>query len=260
MIIKQRIPKIIAGPCAFESREQLKEIVKELKKLGISCIRAPLWKPRTMPGWEGVGAHFLHFLLEETIPYGLIPATEVMTADQAMLIVEALRKYGKNAPILLWLGSRNQNHIEQRRIAQILSSGSKGIWLMFKNQMWEDEKHWLGIFEHLKASGFPKNRMLSCHRGFSPGKSPNPGKFRNIPDFNMAMRVKKRVKLPMFLDPSHIGGSRENVLKIIEDSKNHNFDGLMIEVHLDPKNAKTDQNQQLNMKLFKKLIKQKQAA
>ncbi|MFQ5728750.1 MAG: hypothetical protein ACE5GN_00100, partial [Waddliaceae bacterium] len=124
-------PHIIAGPCAFESRKQLKTCVLGLKKLGVACVRASLWKPRTLPGWEGMGALSLEALLEETISRGVIPATEILTSDHAQLITEALRVYGEDAQMLVWLGSRNQNHIEQRRIAQMLAMGPKGIHLMF---------------------------------------------------------------------------------------------------------------------------------
>ena len=245
---------IIAGPCALESREQLRCCVAELKKLGVSCVRASLWKPRTLPGWEGLGALGMQTLLEETIPHGLMPATEILTSDHAEIILDGLRAFGGNPEILLWIGARNQNHIELRRIAQLLAVGPSGITLMFKNQMWEDERHWLGIYGHLVEAGFPKERLSICHRGFAPGSAANPHQYRNPPHFEMAMRVKQKTKLPMIIDPSHIGGSTENVFRVIDEAKHYDFDGLMIEVHLDPASARTDQTQQLNIEQFKTLL------
>lgn len=148
---------IIAGPCALESREQLRQSVECLKEMGIRMIRASLWKPRTQPGWEGMGWMSLPWLLEETIPHGMIPATEIITAEHALMVVHALEQQEQNAKMLVWLGSRNQNHLEQKKIAKILSTGPEGITLMFKNQMWEDERHWLGICDHLLSEGFPKS-------------------------------------------------------------------------------------------------------
>lgn len=237
---------IIAGPCALESREQLSECVKSLKQMEITTIRASLWKPRTQPGWEGLGWMSLPLLLEETIPKGMMPATEILSAEHAHMIVHALQHYGEDAQMLVWLGSRNQNHIEQQRISKILTTGPKGLLLMFKNQMWEDEKHWLGICEHLLLGGMPRERLLTCHRGFSPGKSPNPKNYRNLPDFDMAMRVKEKLGIPMLLDPSHIGGSRDNVIHLCSLAAPYDFDGYMIEMHRDPDNAKTDAKQQLS--------------
>jgi 3-deoxy-D-arabino-heptulosonate 7-phosphate (DAHP) synthase len=236
---------IIAGPCALESRQQLQECIKFLKKLGIHRVRASLWKPRTQPGWEGLGEMSLPLLLEETIPHGIIPATEIITAEHAKGVVHALEQYGSEAKMLVWLGSRNQNHLEQQKISKILAKGPKGIQFMFKNQMWDDERHWIGIYEHITGAGFPKERLSICHRGFSPGKMPNSKSYRNLPDFEMAMRVKQKTGLPMLLDPSHIGGTPENVMDICLLAKNYEFDGYMIEVHSDPEKAKTDAKQQL---------------
>lgn len=245
---------VIAGPCALESREQIRQCVTILKQMNIRMIRASLWKPRTQPGWEGLGMLSLPLLLEETLPHGMIPATEIISAEHALLIVHALEKYGKEAQMMVWLGSRNQNHIEQRKIAKILATGSEGIILMYKNQMWEDERHWIGIHEHITAMGFPKERLLSCHRGFCPGSLPNPKGYRNLPDFDMAMRIKEKLGISMLLDPSHIGGTQENVLEICQKAKEYNFDGYLVEMHCKPSEAKTDAKQQLSPDQMRQLL------
>lgn len=245
---------IIAGPCALESRAQIRACVEILQPLGVRIIRASLWKPRTQPGWEGLGWMSLPLLLEETLPHGMIPATEILSAEHALMVVHALEHYGSDAKMLVWLGSRNQNHMEQRKIAKILATGPEGITFMYKNQMWEDEKHWMGIGDHILSEGFPKERLMICHRGFSPGKALNPQNLRNLPDFEMAMRVKEKTGLPMLLDPSHIGGSCENVMDICAQSNAYDFDGCIVEVHCDPINAKTDAKQQLDAQQFRKLL------
>ena len=234
---------IIAGPCALESKESLKLSIQQILPMGIKIIRASLWKPRTSPSWEGLGAKGLSILLEETFSHNLIPATEIFNALQAKLIVDALKKYPKEK-MVVWLGARNQNHLEQRAIAKILSK-EPNIFLLFKNQMWDSEDHWLGIFEHILSAGFPSNRLLTCHRGFAPGKTPNPNNYRNLPDFEMAMRIKEKTQIPMLIDPSHMGGSKINVRKIIESSLEYDFDGFMIEAHPEPLLAKTDCLQQI---------------
>lgn len=246
---------IIAGPCALESRQQLQACRHMLQPLGINAIRASLWKPRTQPGWEGLGSESVDLLFEETLPHGLIPATEILSSEHAHHIVDALKRYDSKGKVLVWIGARNQNHIEQRRIAQALASGPKTITFMFKNQMWVDERHWMGIYEHIIEAGFPKERLLACHRGFSPGQALNPEGLRNFPDFEMAMRLKQRMQIPMLLDPSHIGGSRLNVMKIMEQAQKYNFDGYLVEVHHQPEEAKTDIHQQLSLQEFQQLLK-----
>lgn len=237
---------VIAGPCALESKQQLKESVQVLKQMGVKLIRASLWKPRTQPGWEGLGWMSLPLLLEETLPHGMVPATEIISAEHALMVVHALEQYGPGARMIAWLGSRNQNHMEQKKISKILATGPEGITFMFKNQMWDDERHWLGIYEHIVSEGFPKERLMACHRGFSPGKAPNPMGLRNLPDFEMAMRVKEKTGIPMLLDPSHIGGSQKNVIAICALAAAYQFDGYLVEMHCDPENAKTDAKQQLS--------------
>lgn len=245
---------IIAGPCALESRQQLRACVKALQQMGVNMIRACLWKPRTQPGFEGLGSMALPLLLEETLPHGMIPATEILCAEHALCVVHALEQFGPDAKMIVWLGSRNQNHLEQRKIAKILATGPEGIILMFKNQMWDDEKHWLGICQHLISEGFPAKRLMTCHRGFCPGKMPNPKGLRNLPDFEMAMRVKEKLGIPMLLDPSHIGGTRENVIDTCRIAMDYAFDGCLIEAHCDPERAMTDAKQQLSFDSLHELL------
>jgi len=245
---------IIAGPCALESRQQLKASVKLLKKYDIPVFRACLWKPRTKPGWDGIGYLGVGMLLEETLSAGMIPATEVVTARHAECLAESIKAFDPQAKMLLWIGARNQNHFEVSEIARILSRGPEGIYLMFKNQMWEDEAHWLGIAEHLLEHGFPRERLLTCHRGFAPGKTPNPHNLRNIPEFEMSMRVKSKLSIPTIFDPSHIGGSPENIHSMMKQALTYNYDGFIIEVHPHPVIAKTDSKQQLAPHQFEELL------
>ncbi|MBA3283542.1 MAG: hypothetical protein H0U27_00590 [Nitrosopumilus sp.] len=252
---------IIAGPCALESKEQLVSCIEGLKKLGIKYIRASLWKPRTNPGWEGLAFYGLPLLFEETLSRGVIPCTEILSSFHAQMVVDALRICGiKDAGAVVWLGARNQNHFEQKRIAKILSEGPPGLIFMFKNQIWLDKRHWFGIYEHIMSVGFPKERLCCIHRGFTPGYSANPENLRNIPEFAMAMEMKEKMGIPMYLDPSHIGGERSKVIKIIEQSLEHNFDGYIIEVHDNISIAKTDAVQQLTfdqMKEVQEMIERK---
>lgn len=246
---------IIAGPCAAETHSQVVNCAKELKKRKIDGIRACLWKPRTQPGFEGIAEKGIPWLAEAA-EMRIAVATEVMLPEHVTSLVEGLNQVNGGAQMILWIGSRNQNHLIQKQIAQrLLTEGPETALLMLKNQPWLDERHWLGIFEHIIAAGFPKERVLLCHRGFSPNGNPNPNSLRNMPDFEMAMRVKEKTGRPMLLDPSHIGGSQDNVFKIVKKSLDFNFNGFMVEVHPNPAQAFTDARQQLNINQFDKMLK-----
>jgi len=255
VMTKQLDKMIIAGPCALESKEQLAECAKQLKKTGVKILRASLWKPRTSPGWDGWGFYGLPMLIEESLAQGMIPATEIFSSFHAQMVVDAMRICGKkNAGMLVWIGSRNQNHFELRRMAKILAEGPNSLLFMFKNQVWLDKKHWFGIYEHIAQTGFPQHRLLACHRGFSPGYGANPEKLRNIPEYELAMEMKEKMKIPMILDPSHIAGARDKVFTIVEQSLAYDFDGYIIEVHDNVSIAKTDANQQLTVEQLEEVM------
>jgi len=253
MKTKQKI--IIAGPCAAESREQVVNCALALKKQGIKTMRASLWKPRTKPGFEGMGAKGIPWLAEVT-NLGITVATEILLPEQLTRLIRVIGKKGDLKKVLLWIGSRNQNHLIQREIAKIIKEKMpKTVKLLIKNQAWTDERHWLGIVDHILGSGISPKRLILCHRGFSPNNQKNPENLRNLPDFEMAMRVKEKTGLPMLIDPSHIGGTVENVFKVAKQSADFDFDGMMAEVHPEPKIAKSDAKQQLTFKELDKLLK-----
>ncbi|MFN4174138.1 MAG: hypothetical protein ACK4HV_03420, partial [Parachlamydiaceae bacterium] len=138
--------------------------------------------------------------------------------------------------------------------ARILSQASNQVILMFKNQMWSDERHWYGIYEHIINAGFPKEKLAAIHRGFAPGHEDNPYNLRNLPDYEMAMRMKEKMGIQMLLDPSHIAGHRDKVLQIVEESKSYDWDGYIIEVHNHADNFKTDSKQHISIEQFKEFL------
>jgi len=254
-MLKTREKIIIAGPCAAESRKQVINSGKEMKKRGIKIMRASLWKPRTNPGFDGVGKKGISWLAEVT-KTGITVATEVLFPEQVSLVLKIIEKKGNPEKILFWLGARNQNHRLQRLIAlKIKKEAPPQVKLLIKNQPWLDEDHWLGIVGHVLGSGISPERVILCHRGFSPNGGENPDNMRNIPNYEMAMRVKKQTGLPMVIDPSHSGGSVSNVFKVVKEAKKYRFNGLMVEVHPCPEQAKTDKKQQLTFKELDKLLK-----
>lgn len=243
-------PLVIAGPCAAESDEQMQIAIHEAKNRAVDFVRTNLWKPRTKPGFSGLGEKGAH-LLTAVARAGLNPGLEVMVPENVTMAMEAtlphLRPGGK---LLVWIGARNQNHFIQADIAKLAGQDDR-VWLMIKNQPWPSDKHWEGIVEHVLDAGFPKERLLNCYRGVAPaGTDKNPLGLRNIVDFGAAMEMKQRTGLPMIFDPSHTGGSVANVLKLGEAAAPYDFDGVIIEVHHDPAHALSDPLQQLTWEEF----------
>jgi 3-deoxy-D-arabino-heptulosonate 7-phosphate (DAHP) synthase len=244
----------ILGPCAAESREQVLAAADAVVAMGAQYMRACLWKPRTRPGFDGVGEEGMAWLADASLR-GVGVATEVFSADQVERLAEKVFGVNPDAKLLVWLGSRSQIHYMQREVGAAVGK-DKRIKLLIKHQMWEDEAHWLGIMEHVLDGGASKEQLIMCHRGFHPSGRENPAGLRNLPHYEMAMRVKEQTGVPMVIDPSHIGGSVDNVIKILLESKQYEFDGYMIEAHPNPDGAKTDAKQQLPLAHLQEMVSQ----
>ena len=227
-------PSVLAGPCSAESEEQVMETAKGLKNLGINVFRAGIWKPRTHPGcFEGVGADGLEWLRKVKNEYGLKVSTEVASEKHVM---ECL-KYGVD---LVWLGARTTaNPFLVQEIADALKGAD--IPVLVKNPVNADLDLWIGALERLNRAGVKKLGVI--HRGFSTFDKI---KYRNDPQWQVAIELRSRYpELPFFVDPSHLGGSKDYILEISQRSLDLGFEGLMIESHCNPSVALSDAKQQL---------------
>ncbi|HEX3082327.1 MAG TPA: hypothetical protein VHQ86_03665, partial [Candidatus Saccharimonadia bacterium] len=221
----------------------------------LDFMRVNLWKPRTRPGYEGVGDKGLP-ILAKVARAGVNPGLEVIMTEHVHQAMDAaLPELGRDGRLLLWIGARNQNHMLQKDIARACLADDRVI-LMVKNQPWPHEDHWVGIIEHVLDAGFPRERLWNCQRGFTP-YGDNPEGFRNVPDFAMMERVRERTggDIPIIYDPSHMGGTVPNVFEMGRRGAGQNLAGALVEVHHDPKNAMTDKNQQVTWPEFDDLVK-----
>lgn len=244
---------LIAGPCAAESKEQIEVSIAQTKKRNLDFMRLNLWKPRTKPGFEGLQDDGLS-LVAQTAKEGVNPSSEVILPSHAEKFIQAALSASPSAHVLVWIGARNQNHYIQQEIARVVK-GEKRAFLMVKHQIWRSQEHWEGIVEHVLHVGLEADHLYLCHRGFAPHGYDNPFGYRNVPDFEMAMIIKEKTGLPMVFDPSHIGGTVENVQRVSEAAAQYPFDGLIVEVHPNPKSALTDAKQQLTWDEFDELPK-----
>lgn len=233
--LKSKKPLIISGPCSAETEEQLRATSLELAASGkVDILRAGVWKPRTKPGsFEGHGEEALKWFSQIKKETGMPIATEVANAAH----VELALKYGVD---LLWVGARTTvNPFSVQDIADSLR-GTK-VPVLVKNPMNPDIDLWQGAIERLQAVGCEDLGMI--HRGFS---SYGATAYRNAPQWHIAIEMKRRMAgLPMICDPSHITGKREFLFEVAQKSADLNFDGLIIESHIDPSCAWSDAAQQL---------------
>ena len=236
-------PLVIAGPCSAETEEQVLKIAHELKNSDVSIFRAGIWKPRTRPGgFEGVGAIGLKWLQKAKQETGLLMATEVATAAHVQLAIE-------HDIDVLWIGARTAvNPFAVQEIADALNGTDKIVLL--KNPVNPDLSLWLGGLERLYNANIKKLGVI--HRGFSTYEKT---KYRNNPEWQIAIDLQNRFPdLPLLCDPSHITGKRDMIQEVSQHALDLNYDGLIIETHIDPDNAWSDAAQQVTPASLKQMF------
>ena len=230
-------PLVIAGPCSAETEEQVLKIAHELKDTDVNYYRAGIWKPRTRPGnFEGVGALGLKWLQKVKSETGLKTATEVANRNHVELALE-------HDIDLLWIGARSTvSPFIVQEIAEALKGTDKIV--LVKNPVNPDLALWLGAIERLASADIKKLGVI--HRGFSTYEKT---KYRNNPEWQLAIELQTKFPdLPLINDPSHITGKRDMIFDVSQTALDLNFDGLMIETHVDPDNAWSDAAQQVTPK------------
>lgn len=236
-------PLVIAGPCSAETEEQVLKIAHELKNSDVSIFRAGIWKPRTRPGgFEGVGEIGLKWLQKAKTETGLLMATEVATAAHVKLAIE-------HDIDVLWIGARTTvNPFAVQEIADALQGTDKIVLL--KNPVNPDLSLWLGGLERLYNANIKKLGVI--HRGFSTYEKT---KYRNNPEWQIAIDLQNRFPdLPLICDPSHITGRRDMIQEVSQQALDLNYDGLIIETHIDPNNAWSDAAQQVTPATLKQMF------
>lgn len=228
-------PLIISGPCSAETEEQTIATAQRLANTGkIDMLRAGIWKPRTKPGlFEGIGAKGLPWLQQAKKLTGLPTTVEVATGKQ----VEDALTFDVD---VLWIGARTTvNPFSVQEVADALRGVD--IPVLIKNPINPDLELWTGAVERVARAGVKQIGLI--HRGFS---SYGNTEYRNAPMWHLAIEMKRRNPHMMIInDPSHICGRRDILLEVAQEAIDLDFDGLMIESHIDPDNAWSDAKQQI---------------
>jgi chorismate mutase len=237
-------PLIISGPCSAETEEQVMETATRLAKTGkVDMLRAGIWKPRTRPGsFEGIGTKGLPWLQQAKKQTGLPVTVEVATGKQ----VEDALHFGVD---VLWIGARTTvNPFSVQEVADALRGVD--VPVLIKNPINPDLELWIGAVERVAKAGIKQIGLI--HRGFS---SYGNTEYRNAPMWHLAIEMKLRNPGVMMInDPSHISGRRDILLDVAQKAIDLDFDGLIIESHIDPDKAWSDAKQQITPERLGELI------
>lgn len=232
---------VMAGPCSVEGPEMLLRIAKEVKKAGATFLRGGAFKPRTSPySFQGLGEEGLKYLREAADQTGLLVVTEVMDTRT----VELVARYAD----MLQIGARNVQNFD---LLKEVGMSQKPVLL--KRGLSSTIKELLLSAEYLLSKG--NFKVMLCERGIRTFETAT----RNTVDINAVPVLKEETHLPVLVDPSHGTGKWDYVIPIARAAVAAGADGIMVEVHDNPEEAKSDGEQSLYPKRFAELMTQLRA-
>lgn len=227
---------VIAGPCSVENREQVIEVAKGVKAHGAQFLRGGAYKPRTSPyAFQGMGLDGLKLLNEAKAETGLPIVSEIMSAthlDQFIELVDVLQ-----------VGARNMQNFE---LLKQLGKINKPI--LIKRGLANTIEELLMAAEYVMSEG--NNNVILCERGIRTYETVT----RNTLDLSAIPALKRLTHLPVIIDPSHATGVAWMVEPMAKAAVAAGANGLIIEVHNDPKRALCDGPQSLTIEEFGKLM------
>lgn len=224
---------LIAGPCSVESRGQITEVVRRVKAAGAQFLRGGAFKPRTSPySFQGLKAEGLDLLAEAKKETGLPIVTEIMSARYIDLFLQ------KGVDIFQ-VGARNMQNFD---LLKELGKTDKPVLL--KRGLSNTMEELLMSAEYIMAGG--NNQVILCERGIRTFETYT----RNTLDISAVPVLKRLSHLPVIVDPSHASGISWLVEPLALAAVAAGADGLIIEVHNDPKHALSDGAQSLTPDQF----------
>ncbi|MCM8813015.1 MAG: 3-deoxy-7-phosphoheptulonate synthase [Candidatus Omnitrophica bacterium] len=229
---------VMAGPCAIENYELLRDIAREIKRCGAQILRGGAFKPRTSPySFQGLGEEGLKMLQQVGEEFNLVTVTEVMDPRNVGLVC----RYAD----ILQIGARNMQNFDLLR-----EVGKAKKPVLLKRGLSATIKEFLMSAEYILSEG--NLDVILCERGIRTFETFT----RNTLDINAVPAVKQLSHLPIVVDPSHATGKWGLVIPAAKAAVAAGCDGLIIEVHTHPEEATSDGDQTLNIATFERLMRE----
>ncbi len=229
---------VIAGPCSIESENQLKQTATSIKKSGASILRGGIWKMRTsLKSFQGLGEESFQFIKKVKSEVGLpliSEVTDIRQIEEVSAVVDAFQ-----------VGARNMHNYA---LLKELGRQPKPVLLKRNFSAFIDE--WLKAADYIANEG--NDQIILCERGIRTFETAT----RNTLDLNAVVYAKKHSRYPVIVDPSHAVGISELVTPLCYASAAAGADGLIVEVHPNPSEAKSDGQQALTFDSFDTMMRQ----
>jgi 3-deoxy-7-phosphoheptulonate synthase len=228
---------VVAGPCSIESKKQMQEIARLVKKSGGQLLRGGAFKPRTSPyDFQGLGKEGLQILKEVSEEAGIPTVTEIMDPRD----VELVARYAD----VFQVGARNMQNFDLLKEVGLTKKP-----VILKRGFSATIKEWLMSAEYILSGG--NFNVILCERGIRTFETHT----RNTLDLSAVVAAKELSHLPVIVDPSHATGRYSMVTPLSLAAVACGADGLLVEVHPNPEEALSDGPQQLLPKRFEELVK-----
>lgn len=229
---------VMAGPCAVENLDLLREIAASISQLGVAVLRGGAFKPRTSPySFQGLGKEGLEYLKQVGDELGMVTVSEVMDPRD----VELVARYAD----VLQIGARNMQNFNLLREVGVTQKP-----ILLKRGMSSTIKDWLMSAEYILSEG--NFNVILCERGIRTFEDFT----RNTLDVSAVPAVKQLSHLPVIVDPSHAAGRWNLVPALSRAAVAAGCDGLIIEVHSHPEEALSDGTQSLLPEKFAELMRE----
>ena len=227
---------VAAGPCSVEGRDLLLESAELVAARGAHALRAGAFKPRTSPySFQGMGEEGLKILAEARAQFGLPVVTEVMDTRD----VELVERYAD----VFQIGTRNMSNFS---LLKEVGRAKKPVLL--KRGMSATIEEWLMSAEYIMSEG--NHQVILCERGIRTFETAT----RNTLDLSAVVVAKSKTHLPVVVDPSHGVGKRSFVVAMARAAVAAGADGILVEVHQRPDEAKSDAAQTIGPNAFAQMM------
>ena len=228
--------QVIAGPCSVESESQSLEVANAVKEAGATMLRGGAFKPRTSPyAFQGLKGTGIELLLKAKAETGLPVVTELLSVTDLDLFKDV---------DVIQIGARNMQNFELLK-----EVGKTGKPILLKRGLANTLQELLMSAEYIMAEG--DSQVILCERGIRTFETMT----RNTLDLSAVPALKDKTHLPIVIDPSHSTGIARYVEPMSLAAVGAGADGLIIEVHNNPKCALCDGAQSLNPVQFNELMK-----
>lgn len=226
----------IAGPCSVESEKQIIGIAEAVKKAGAAILRGGAFKPRTSPyDFQGLKSEGIKLLKKAKAETGMPIITEIAG-------IKNIDDF--DGVDIIQIGARNMQNFELLK-----EVGRINTPVLLKRGLVNTVDELLLSAEYIMSEG--NKNVILCERGIRTFETLT----RNTLDLGVIPLLKEFTHLPVIVDPSHASGLKRLVSPLSLASAAVSADGVMIEVHNDPKHALCDGAQAVRPEEFAEIVR-----